>query len=64
MDKTVVPRSGVQELFFQVGYDQSMEKQWKLEGAVDGAPSQIPTLKFSTPPAPGSPARGMTLATE
>ena len=36
----------------------------KLERAVDGAPSQIPTLKFLTPPAPAVPTRGMTLATE
>ena len=28
-----------------------------LESAVDGAPSQIPTLKFLTPPAPRSPTK-------
>ena len=36
----------------------------KLERAVDGAPWQIPTLKFLTPPAPAVPTRGMTLATK
>ena len=36
----------------------------KLERAVDGAPSQVPTKKFFTPQAPRSPPRGMTLATE
>ena len=37
----------------------------QLERAVDGAPSQIPTLKFLTPPQhPQVPSRGMTLATE
>ena len=30
----------------------------KLERAVDGAPSQIPTLRFMTPPAPCSPTPG------
>ena len=33
----------------------------KLERAVDGAPSQIPTLKFLTPPAPRSPTPGHDL---
>ena len=33
----------------------------KLERAVDGAPSQIPTLKFLTPPAPHSPKPGHDL---
>ena len=36
----------------------------ELERAVDGTPSQIPTLKFLTPPEPQVPPRGMTLATE
>ena len=37
----------------------------QLERAVDGAPSQIPTLKFLTPPQhPQIQPRGMTLATE
>ena len=40
------------------------ETKKKLERAVDGAPLQIPTLKFLTPPASRSPHRGMTLATE
>ena len=33
-------------------------KELKLERAVDGAPSQIPTLKFLTHPAPTSPTPG------
>ena len=33
----------------------------ELECAVDGAPSQIPTLKFLTPPAPRSPTLGHDL---
>ena len=33
----------------------------KLERAVDGAPSQIPTLKFLTPPSPTSPTPGHDL---
>ena len=36
----------------------------KLERAVDGAPSQIPMLKFLTPQHPQVPPGGMTLATE
>ena len=36
----------------------------QLEHAVDGAPSQIPSLKFLTPPAPRSPTPGHDLATE
>ena len=33
----------------------------ELERAVDGAPSQIPTQKFLTPPAPLSPTPGHDL---
>ena len=38
-----------------------LKKKFKLERAVDGAPSQIPTLKFLTPPAPRSPTPGHDL---
>ena len=38
--------------------------KYKLERAVDGAPLQIPTLKFLLPQHPEVPPQGMTLATE
>ena len=37
------------------------QTQIKIERAVDGAPWQIPTLKFLTPPAPCSPTPGHDL---
>ena len=51
----------VQRVFRWYSGGWSMKLNVKPERAVDGAPSQIPTLKFFTPPASRSPSPGHDL---
>ena len=48
-------------IFYHMTLRLGVNNNMQLERAVDGAPSQIPTLKFLTPPAPRSPIPGHDL---